>query len=175
MPFSIIGGILLIAGTSLISTITATSPNASRIGYQILLGGQGFGFQIPVLAVQNSIRREDVSTAVAMVVFAQNFGGAIFLSIAEVIFSGQLRHQLAIYAPDVDADAVIAAGTTATDVRAAVSPSLLPGVLEAYSKTFDHVAYLGIGAACGFLISATAMGWVRLRKQEEETEAETEA
>ncbi|OKL64043.1 hypothetical protein UA08_00592 [Talaromyces atroroseus] len=171
VPFSLASGICMSIGSGLISTITATSPNAPRIGYQILQGAQGFGFQIPILAVQDSIRREEVSTAVAMVVFSQNFGGAIFLAIAEVIFSGQLRRELAIHAPDVNADVVIAAGTSAADVRAAVSPSMLPGVLVSYSKTFNHVTYLAVGAACGVFVSATAMGWVRLRKEEDEEEA----
>jgi hypothetical protein len=105
-----------------------------------------------------------------MVVFTQNFGGAVFLSLAQVIFDSQLKHQLAIYAPDVDAVAIVAAGTSAADVRGAVSPSLLPGVLMAYSKSFDHVMYLAVGAACGAFLSAAGMGWVRLKKKEGDTD-----
>ncbi|KKK20311.1 hypothetical protein ARAM_002431 [Aspergillus rambellii] len=166
MPFALASGVFTALGSGLITTVTPTSSVAHRIGYQIIQGGQGFGFQIPILAVQNGVRKKEISVAAALVVFSQNLSGAVFLSLAEVIFNNQLKHELGIYAQGVDADAVVAAGASAADVRAAVAPAFLPGVLLAYSKTFNHVMYLATGAACGAFLSATGMGWVRLRKED---------
>jgi hypothetical protein len=123
--------------------------------------------------VQNGVPLEDISIGAALVVFAQNLSGAVFLSLAEVLFSSELKRNLATYAPSVDAAAIVAAGASAANVRSAVAASSLPGVLMAYSKSFDHIMYLATGAACGAFLSATGMGWVRLKKEEkEDTDAE---
>ncbi len=152
-------------GAALVTTLTPTSSTGRWVGYQILQGFQGLGFQIPILAVQNSVSKEEVSVATALVVFSQNLGGAVFLCIAEVIFSTQLRHFLSIDAHGADAAAVIAAGASAADVRGAVPAELLPAVRLAYSDAFNHVMYLATGSACGVFLFATAMGWVRIDTQ----------
>ena len=100
----------------------------------------------------------------ALVVFAQNLGGAIFLSIAQLIFSSRLRHGLQIYAPEVDVALVIEAGATGLRSGTAVPEASLPGVLIAYSKSFDSVMYLSIGVAGGAFIFAFGMGWVSTKK-----------
>ncbi|RYP44830.1 hypothetical protein DL768_008750 [Monosporascus sp. mg162] len=162
LPFALASGVFTSVGAGLITTLTPTSPTAQWVGFQIVQGIQGLGFQIPVLAVQNGVRKEEVSVATALVVFSQNLSGAIFLSLAQVIFSNQLRHFLSIHAPSADAGTLIAAGASAADVRGAVPVELLPAVRLAYSETFNHVMYLATGAACGAFLFATGMGWVRI-------------
>jgi hypothetical protein len=167
LPFAVGSGVFTAVGSGLISTLTPTLSVARWIGYLIIQGGQGMGFQMPILAVRNFVEK-DVSAATSLVVFAQNLSGAVFLSLGGVIFNNQLRHGLATYAPDADVTAVIAPGAAASDVRNAVAANLLPGVILAYSKSYDHVMYLGIGAACGAFVSAFGMGWVRLKKESAE-------
>jgi hypothetical protein len=168
LPFVLIGGALTSVGTGLVTTLTPTSSVARRVGYQILQGCQGLGFQIPLLAVQTNVRKEELAVATALVVFSQNLSGAVFLSLAEVIFSSQLRHELAIHAPGVDVAAIIAAGDSASGVRHAAPASELPGVLLAYSKSINHVMYLATGSAVAAVLFATGMGWMRVKKEEEE-------
>lgn len=108
-----------------------------------------------------------MSVATALVVFSQNLGGSVFLSVAEVTFGHQLRHFLSIHAPNVDAEALIATGAAAADIRNAVPADVLPDVRMAYSDTFNNVMYLGTGAACGAFLFATGMGWVRIKSTEE--------
>jgi hypothetical protein len=164
LPFAVGSGVFTAVGSGLITTLTPTSTVGVWVAYQIIQGRQGMGFQMPILAAQNSARKGEVSVATALVVFSQNLSGPVFLSLAQVIFSNQLRHGLAIDAPGVNPEALIAAGASASDVRAAVPVALLPGVLLAYSKAFDHVMYLATGAACGTFLSAIGMGWVRLKE-----------
>jgi hypothetical protein len=118
--------------------------------------------------VQTNVSKEQLAVATALVVFSQNLSGAVFLSLAEVIFSNQLRHELAIHAPSANVAAVISSGASASGVRNAVSASDLPGVIVAYSKSFDHVMYLAMGSAIGAFLFATCMGWVRVKEEEEE-------
>lgn len=124
--------------------------------------GRGMGIQIPLVAVQNNSSKEEINTVNAIVVFFQNFGSAVFLSLAEVIFNSSLRHEITKYAPGIDPEVVIAAGATA--VREAVPATSLQGVLLAYSKAFDHVMYLATGAAGAALLFAFGMGWVNIIK-----------
>lgn len=162
LPFALASGVFTSIGTGLVATLTPNSPTSRRIGFQILQGLQGLGFQVPIIAVQNGVRKEEVSVANALVVFSQTLSGAVFLSLAQVIFSNRLRHFLSVYAPTADAAALIAAGAAATDLKAAVPADLLSSVRLAYSDTFDEVMYLGTGAACAAFVFATGMGWVRI-------------
>lgn len=165
LPFALASGVFTSVGMGLISTLTPTSSTAKRVGFQIIAGLQGLGFQIPIIAVQNGVRKEDIAVASAMVVFSQNLSGAVFLSLAEVIFSSSLRQSLSIYAPSANASALIAAGASAADIKGSVPAELLPAVRMAYSDTFSHVMYLATGAACGAFLCAVGMGWVRVNKE----------
>lgn len=162
-PFALGSGLFTAVGTGLVTTLTPSSSRSRRIGYQILQGMQGLGFQVPVLAVQNGVRRDEVSVASALVVLSQNLSASIFLSLGEVIFSTELRRFIGQYAPTADANAIVAAGAAAADLRAAVSPDLLPQVQKAYSDTFDHVMYLAAGSASAAFVFAMCMGWVRMK------------
>ena len=156
---------LSIIGSGLLTTLTPTTSTGKWVGYQIIQGvGGGFGIQIPVIAVQNESTKEEISIATALVVFSQQFGGAVFLSLAQVIFSTSLRDKLAVHAPDTDAEAVIAAG--ASGARAAVPAGSLSGVLLAYTQSVDNVLYLTTGAAGGALLFAFGMGWISIKAKE---------
>jgi hypothetical protein len=163
LPFAVASGVLTTLGSGLITTFTPTTAVGVWIGYQILMGaGRGMGFQIPIIAVQNNSSKEEISIVNALVVFSQNLGGAVFLSLAEVIFSNGLRHDLASYAPEVNPEVVIVAGATA--VRGVVPAASLPGVLLAYNKSFDRVMYLATGAAGGAFLFAFGMRWMSIKK-----------
>ncbi|KAJ8119752.1 hypothetical protein ONZ43_g3367 [Nemania bipapillata] len=162
-PFALASGIFTSVGSGLVTTLTPHSSNSRRIGYQILQGLQGLGFQVPVLAVQNGVRRDEVSVASALVVLAQNLSASVFLSLGQVVFSTELRRYLAEYAPTADINAIVAAGAAATNIKAAVPPELLPQVQSAYSATFDNVMYLATGSAAAAFLVALCMRWVRMK------------
>ncbi|KAL8861950.1 MAG: hypothetical protein Q9178_001820 [Gyalolechia marmorata] len=165
LPFAVASGVLSIIGSGLLTTLTPTTSTGKWVGYQIIQGvGGGFGIQIPVIAVQNDSTKEEISIATALVVFSQQFGGAVFLSLAQVVFSTSLRDKLAMHAPDTDAEAVIAAG--ASGARTAVPAGSLSGVLLAYTQSVDNVLYLTTGAAGGALLFAFGMGWISIKAKE---------
>ncbi|KAK9328781.1 major facilitator superfamily domain-containing protein [Lipomyces starkeyi] len=171
LAVGVLASALVVLGTGLTSTFTPTTRIGIWIGYQIIMGvGRGMGFQIPLIAVQNNSSKAEVSIVNALVVFSQNLGGAIFLSLDQIVFSSGLRHYLPIYAPEVSPQVVIAAG--ATGIHRAVSAASLPGVLLAYSKSINQVMHLGTGAAGGALIFAFGMGWVNIKKRAEKKKVE---
>lgn len=108
----------------------------------------------------------------AILIFAQTFGGAIFLSIGDLIFSERLRSGLESHVPEIDADAVIAAG--GIGFRRIVPDEYLPGALQAYSEGVTGVFYLLLAmASVGFFLSF-GIGWKNIKKNEPKPEEKTE-
>ncbi len=66
----------------------------------------------PLLAVQAVLPEAQISVGLALVVFAQTFGGAIFLTIAQTIFTNSLRDKMIEYLPNTDVRPILAAGAT---------------------------------------------------------------
>ncbi|KAH1671062.1 hypothetical protein KXV68_004814 [Aspergillus fumigatus] len=167
LPFAVLGGILNSVGCGLLSTLSPTTPTRDWAGYQALIGfGRGAAMQTPMIAVQNAVLPDELSTAMAILTFSQTIGAAIFLAAAEVIFSHGLRSTIPKYAPTVDSERVIAAG--ATGFRRIVSEASLPGVLVAYSKSIGHVFYLIAALSVLQFFLAWGMGWKNVSKPKED-------
>ena len=100
-------------------------------------------------------------------IFCQNFAGAIFVVIAEVIFTGRLEQEINSHAPSVSIQAALAAGASSTAVRALVpaGSSELGGVLLAFSNSLDKVFYLLLGCCLAGLVAGFGMGWIDTRKK----------
>ena len=98
----------------------------------------------------------------ALLIFAQTFGGALFLTFAETDFSNSLTKAIETFAPNVSAKAVNAAG--ASGVREIVPGPELANVLLAYNQAVQHAFYLSAGAAAATLIFCWGMGWKSIKK-----------
>ncbi len=118
-------------------------------------------FPQAIVSVQAMVTGEELSSAMAFIVFAQSLGPAISLAICNLLFAASLRSQLPKQAPSVDASAVIKAG--ATGFRAVVPESDLHGVLAAYANSVDRTFYFIAALAAGCGIALWGMGWRDLR------------
>ncbi|KAH8681864.1 major facilitator superfamily domain-containing protein [Xylariales sp. PMI_506] len=162
LPEIIFGNMLIALGSGLTSTWAPSASAGTWVGYQILVGGgRGFVMQLLVTAMQANVPKEDASIASGFVMFSQFFGGAIFSSVAETIFTSSLAPALARYAPSVDPSLVINSG--ATELQLALSESELPGVLLAYNEAIVHVFYLQLATACCAFVTGWGMGWKNLK------------
>jgi hypothetical protein len=99
----------------------------------------------------------------ALLMFSQAIGGALFLSFSETIFTNSLKILVPQYAPSVDAQAIIDAG--ATGFRTLIKGAELAGVLVAYSKSIDRVFYLAVGAAIASFTFGWLIGFKDIRKK----------
>ena len=88
--------------------------------------------QQPITAIQANLPAEQLSTGTALVVFAQNFGASVFISLGQTTFQNSLAPALRKYAPDVNAKQIADLGATA--FRHVVPANLVGGVIEAYNK-----------------------------------------
>jgi len=79
--FLLLGGVLLVAGVVLLSTITYTTPIIVVGAYMSVLGvGVGCLNQNLVLAVQNNAAQKDIGAASSLASFMRTMGGAIGVS-----------------------------------------------------------------------------------------------
>lgn len=163
LPFFFICIITSTPGYGLLSTLSPNTRAGKWIGYQVLMGfGRGCGLMVPVVAVQNTVEPAQISVATAMVMFSQSFGGALFLSLADTIFTNTLRSSLQPLAGEINVQNIVAAGGSA--FRKILNATELPIVLDAYSKSIDDVFYLITGLAGVTIFFAWGMGWVDVRK-----------
>lgn len=116
----------------------------------------------PLVAVQNTLSTSQASVGMAMVIFSQLFGGALFLSFSQTAFTNGLTKYIPLYAPEVSPQTVIDAGATA--VRQAVPKDALEGVLEAYSTSINHVFYLAAACAAAMFLFCWGLGWKSIKK-----------
>lgn len=115
------------------------------------------------VAVQNLVPPPQIPIAMAIIIFSQNMGGAVFLVAANAIFSNSLRKQLQqrVAAINIAPDIII--GTGFRSLRKIVSGDALAAVLQAYSNSIDRVMYLGIAISVATFAFSWGLGWKDIR------------
>ncbi|KJZ69763.1 hypothetical protein HIM_10846 [Hirsutella minnesotensis 3608] len=172
IPIAIFATILLSIGSGLLSTLTANTSVGKWVGYQILTGvGSGAGLQLAIITIQSVTTGEELSSAMAFIIFTQSLFPTILLTLYNVTFVAGLRDWLPKAAPSIDPGVVIDSG--ATNFRGLVDSETLPGILKAYAKSIDQVFYLIAGLAAISGVFLWGMGWHDLRKPKQETSSTT--
>ena len=158
-PFMIASSILMSIGCGLLSTFETTTNHSQWIGYQVIYGlGVGFGMQQPLIGVQTVLPLHDIPVGTSIIMFIQTLGGALFISIAQNIFSNRfLANLYAAKVPGLDPKIIIHIG--ATSLRTTVDPSYLPQVLSAYDKAITQTFYVSLAVSCLSIIGALGMEW----------------
>jgi len=147
VPMFIVGSAVGTVGAGLLYTLGVGSSSGMWIGYQVVAGlGLGLIFQIPIITAQAVTAPEDLSSATAMILFAQSFGGAVFISAGEAAFANTIINVLPSYVPSLDPHVVIHTGIGS--LRSAFPADLLPGIINAYME----------GLKVDFAIAIAAVG-----------------
>jgi hypothetical protein len=127
----------------------------------------GLGMQQPSMAAQTALERKDVSVGVSLMFFGQSLGGAVFISVAQNVFTNKLVSGLASV---VGLNPTVVLSTGATDLRRVVAPGELASVLSAYNKAVTTAFFVSVGVACFSILPALTMEWksVKGRKHGQE-------
>lgn len=160
-PFMILSSVLMAIGAGLLSTFKVDTGSPQWIGYQIIYGfGVGFGMQQSLIAAQTVLHIDDVPVGTSLIMFIQTLGGALFISIAQNIFTNRLVTNLGIRAPDVPTELVLRTGATSLkDAVLKINPNLLPGVLVAYNDALAQTFYVSLAIACLSIIGSAVVEW----------------
>jgi hypothetical protein len=162
VPALLVAPVLASAGAGMLSTLTPSSSRAEWIGYQVLYGfGVGAGAQSASMAAQTVLSREDVPLGTAMNFFVQQLGGALFVPVAQNIFSTQLVKELSGV---VGLDTDIILNTGATDLKKVVPANELGTVVNAYSSACTKVFILGTALSACMMIGALGVEWKSIKK-----------
>ncbi|KAJ7670775.1 transporter [Mycena polygramma] len=165
-PFLVLCPPLAATACGLLYGTSAQTPSAHIFGFQILLGfGLGGAIQntascthcftdkprltsTQLVAIQAEFagKPDLIPQANSIVTFTQLIGSSIGLAVSGAVFSGQLREQLRILAPDLPQDIL---QTVLSSVKAV---AFLPSpekeiVVTAYNNAIDRVFLIGIPAA----------------------------
>lgn len=155
-PIMIPSSLLVVSGIAIITVLNPQSSRSLWIPSLVLLGiGSGSGISSPFLAAQTVLDMNDVSIGLAIMTFSQDFGEAVFISIAQSIFLYRLEDKLGQTVPNLDAESIIQLG--ATNVTANVPEDSVPGVILAYNAAITSTFYLAVALAGMVVVAALIM------------------
>jgi MFS family permease len=161
VPTMVIGPSIASIGAGLLTTLKPDTGHPEWIGFQFIYGfGLGMCMQQASLAAQTVLPAHDVSTGIAVMFFAQQLGGAVFLSVAQNVFTQQLIKGLSRVS-GLNTDRIINSG--ATDLRNMIPAPLLPQVLSAYNTALIHTWYASTALSCAIVIPALCMEWKSIK------------
>lgn len=161
-PFLIGSTALFAVGAGLITTYDADIPTSTWIGFQILAGaGLGAGFQVPQAAVQTVLAQEDIPVGSSALIFFQNLGGSIFISVGQSVFQNSLSTALKQLAPAVNPSVVFSAGATGLEqaLKAVGQGSAYQAVLDAYNRGLQDTFRVSLGLGLGALAATLFVEW----------------
>lgn len=165
-PFVYVGSILMSIGTGLLTTVQPhITSRAQWIGFQILCGvGIGFGEEQGIYMVQTTLPEKDVAIGVGIVFFAQTFGGALFVSVAQTVFLENISKALKTTSPNMDPQSVL---NSASAGSAQTSPELQAVYAPAIKSAFQ----VGIILATVSSLGALLYDWKSLKEKTEDADA----
>ncbi|RMY60272.1 hypothetical protein D0865_01623 [Hortaea werneckii] len=164
-PFAIASAIFMPIGAGLVTTWTVQTGSPKWIGFQILFGfGVGLGMQQATMAAQTVLRKQDVPTGVALLFFAQQLGGAIFVSVGQNVLNSELVSGIVRLVPDLSPERIL--NTGATELRRIVPANDLQGVLVAYNSALRQVFVVATAMACLTALGAFGLEWRSVKAKE---------
>lgn len=130
-----------------------------------------------VVAVQNALPPKQSQLGVSFLVFCQTFSAAVFVVVANTIFTQSLISEARRLVPSIDPTEILRAGGSAEAIRSLAPPGSpeLAALLKVFSRSFDSVCYLMIALAGISTAAAFGMGWIDTRQTKTHAKPETAA
>ena len=101
--------------------------------------------------------KKDIPIGTAIIMFSQTLGGALFISVAQNVFTNSLISKLKQVVPQLDAQTVLSVG--ATSLKQAIPAQFLGGVQSAYNDTLMNTFYVSAAMATISIFGAVAFEW----------------
>jgi lipid-A-disaccharide synthase-like uncharacterized protein len=161
--FAYLSAIIMPIGAGLISTWQVDTGHGKWIGYQIMYGfSLGLGMQQAQLAAQTVLKKVDTPTGLAIMVFFQTLGGAVFISVGQNILTSRLVSGITELVEGIDPAMIV--NTGATELRNLVPAEQLPAVLEVYNDALRQVFLISVGMSAVAILGALGFEWKSVKK-----------
>ncbi|KAF4447906.1 putative aflatoxin efflux pump AFLT [Fusarium austroafricanum] len=167
VPSMVICPCIMAVGQGLITTLKPDTGSSHWIAYQFLVGfGLGLGMQTSGLAIQATLPKDHVPIGISITFFAQQLGGAIFVSVGQSILNGRLAERLSGI-PGLDPKTIIDTG--ATDLKNVVPSQYMPKVKDAYNYAITRIFFAALALALAQLVCALCVEWRSIKPKTEST------
>ncbi len=168
-PFPILGSLFMLAGLWLWSGLSLNTSELTLSVWMLILGlGIGMFFQVPILAVQNSVPFKQMGAGTSTVTFARSigssFGGAVFGTILISRLNSHLHSLLPQFKGSISASS-ISSGTGS--LRASIPAPVMHKILQAFDLAFHDMFIYALPIAALTLIFALLLKEVPLRDSAE--------
>ncbi|KAK6364531.1 hypothetical protein LTS17_012154 [Exophiala oligosperma] len=152
------------AGAGLIYTWDIDTSTSKLIGYQVLYGiGVGLGIQQAVVAVQAAAKNVDIPSSIALLCFSENCGGAVFVSVAQNIFTERLASKVQNIA-GIDPVQVVNIG--ATEITSLTKDnSQLEEIMIAYNDALSRPFLVALVLLCVATIGTLGVDWKSIKQK----------
>ncbi|KAH8660103.1 major facilitator superfamily-domain-containing protein [Xylariales sp. PMI_506] len=148
------------------------------VGTIVMFGfGAGMGIQMTIAAVQTVLKGPDIPVGMSLVLLVQTLSGAVFLSVGQNVFQTKLVSELAVAAPEVDPNVVLASGASGvgTTISNIYGAAAVRGVLEAYNTALQQCFLVCIVLSCITLVGAAFMEWKNIKAESHKNEDSKES
>ncbi|KAF5644801.1 major facilitator superfamily transporter [Fusarium sp. NRRL 25303] len=165
-PFMLFASIIMPIAAGLITTFKIDTSFEKLIAYSALSGlAYGIGFIGPQTAVQTVLPAEDVPLGLSIMLFAQSFGPAISVPIAQVLFTNRLSDNLDGVVPGFNGTEISNSGLT--EMVTNVPESVTREVLVAIDKSLGQTWYLVAGLASVAIVGSLMTEWRSVKEKGE--------
>jgi EmrB/QacA subfamily drug resistance transporter len=90
--FPVLGGLIMVLGMVVLSTLTVDSTKTQTSLYMVVLGlGMGFLMQTTMLIAQNSVEQKDLGVSSSAATFFRSIGGSFGVSLFGAVFNNSLK------------------------------------------------------------------------------------
>jgi EmrB/QacA subfamily drug resistance transporter len=147
--YPVIGGVGMLAGMWLLSTMGVTTPSWQTGVYIAVLGlGMGFLMQTTMLIAQNSVEQRDLGVASSASTFFRSIGGSFGVSLFGAIFNNHLMSELtARFGPQAAERMATGGGQMNPAALAGLPAQQRTGMMEALATSISGVFWWAIAFA----------------------------
>ncbi|EXL42232.1 hypothetical protein FOCG_15580 [Fusarium oxysporum f. sp. radicis-lycopersici 26381] len=165
-PFMLFASFIMPVAAGLITTFNIDTSFEKLIAYTALSGlSYGIGFIGPQTAVQTVLPADDVPLGLSIILFAQSFGPAVSVPIAQVLFTNRLSGNLNGVIPGLNGTNISNSGLS--EMVSNVSESAIRDVLVAIDKSLGQTWYLVAGLASVAIVGSLMTEWRSVKEKRE--------
>ncbi|SCV49858.1 related to aflatoxin efflux pump AFLT [Fusarium fujikuroi] len=165
-PFMLFASIIMPIAAGLITTFKIDTSFEKLIAYSALSGlAYGIGFIGPQTAAQTVLPAEDVPLGLSIMLFAQSFGPAISVPIAQVLFTNRLSDNLDGVVPGFNGTEISNSGLT--EMVTNMPESVTREVLVAIDRSLGQTWYLVAGLASFAIVGSLMTEWRSVKEKRE--------
>ncbi len=165
-PFMLVASIVGPIALGLTTTFSGCTKFVQLIAYSFMFGlAYGIGFSGPQNAVQTSLAAEDIPLGLSVILFAQSFGPAVAVTVAQVLFSTKLSSSLGHLNVGLNQTALAEKGLL--EIFQGIPSDSIGSALDGFEESLARAWYLAVAFACLTLVGTLLVEWKSVKTKKD--------